>query len=313
MKVIFMGTPEFACPTLQTLIDHNDYEVVAVYTQPPRPTGRGHKVQPSPIHLLAQQYNIPVEHPVSLRKAEVQAHLVTYQPDLIVVVAYGLILPKAVLEIPKWGCINIHGSILPRWRGAAPIHRALLAGDKQTGITIMKMDEGLDTGPMLSTKVIEIEPGAIIQDLHDMMARLGAECLMSALPDYLNGTLTPQTQPEQGVTYADKITKEEGHLDWSEPAEILECKVRALNPWPGTWFQHSGNRIRVHKAKILQGHNAKDAYGRIIKEPLVVQCGQDALEILQLQRPGGKILAVEEFLNGYPLHIGENLLVHDNT
>ena len=244
VRIIFMGTPAFAVPTLASLINNN-YEVVAVYTQPPRPSGRHYHVQKSPVHELALEHSLPVYHPVSLKNEQDQHIFKTHQADLAIVVAYGLILPKKILEAPTSGCLNIHGSLLPRWRGAAPIQRAIEAGDTSTGVCIMQMDVGLDTGPVIATSVIDIGPDDTSQSLHERLSTIGAKLMVDTLPDYLSGQLQGTSQPLEGITYAAKIEKEEGHLDWHQSATTLYNKWRAFNPWPGAFFLHKGVKLKV--------------------------------------------------------------------
>lgn len=304
LKIVFMGTPQFSVATLEKLVDA-DYDVVAVYCQPPRPSGRGHKLVASPVQQKAQALGIPVFTPKSLRNEDAQAAFRSLKPDLAVVVAYGLILPKAILEIPKFGCLNIHGSLLPRWRGAAPIQRAVMAGDLQTGITIMKMDEGLDTGPMLSTDVVAITPQTTASMLHETLSIMGATLLVETLAPYVEGTLQPCPQPETGVTYADKLSKMESCLDWTQSAEVLDRRIRALTPWPGVYFSHNGTPIKVSKAEVISEMTGTP--GNVLDDQLTIACGIGALRLLLLQRPGGKWLNPIEFLNGYDLPAGSQL------
>jgi methionyl-tRNA formyltransferase len=304
LKIVFMGTPQFSVETLEKLTEAN-YDVVAVYCQPPRPSGRGHKLTASPVHQKAQQLGIPVFTPKSLRNEEAQATFQALNPDLVVVVAYGLILPKAILEIPKFGCLNIHGSLLPRWRGAAPIQRAIMAGDLKTGITIMKMDEGLDTGPMLSTAIVTITSQTTASTLHDTLSTIGATLLVETLTPYLKGTLQPLPQPETGVTYADKLSKAESCLDWGESAEALDRRIRAFTPWPGLYFNHNDIPIKISKAEVVL--DMAGTPGKVLDNQLTVACEKGALRLLRLQRPGGKWLSPTEFLNGYDLPVGSQL------
>ncbi|MEN8236264.1 MAG: methionyl-tRNA formyltransferase [Pseudomonadota bacterium] len=303
LRIIFMGTPEFAVPTLQALID-SPHKVVAVYSQPPRPVGRGHKIQPSPVHALAQKHNIPVQTPKSLRSEEAQGVFASYKADLAVVVTYGLILPAAILASPRLGCINIHVSLLPRWRGAAPIHHALLAGDTETGITIMQMDEGLDTGPMFKQQAFPITPTTTVPELYETLAQEGAHLLVQILAPLNEGKLKPMPQPETGACYAPKITKEMGKLDWTLPAQELERKIRALNPWPGTWFEWNSQNIKIRKAQIVQ---QKGQPGIVLDDQLTIACGQDALQPLEVQPPGKKAMTVLDFLNGHNVPAGTQL------
>ena len=235
LRLAFMGTPDFAASSLRALIDAG-HEVACVYSQPPRPAGRGHQVQRSPVHVLAEERGIPVRTPKSLRNAEAQAEFAALDLDCAVVAAYGLILPQPILDAPRMGCLNIHASLLPRWRGAAPIQRAILAGDAETGVTIMQMDAGLDTGAMLLKGTVPITAETTAGSLHDALAELGAGLIVQALDGLAEGRLTAEPQPSEGVTYAAKLSRDDGRLDWSQPADFIERQVRALNPWPGVWF-----------------------------------------------------------------------------
>lgn len=299
-RVVFMGTPDFAVPALKKLIDHHN--VVAVYTQPPRPKGRGHQVQKSPIHTLAGTHNIPVETPKSLKDETAQEQLRAYAPDIIVVVAYGLLLPKAVLELPALGCLNIHGSLLPRWRGAAPLHRAILAGDTQTGITIMQMDEGLDTGPLWATTKHAIPPHATTAELHDLMAQSGAHLLLEVLRHRQeNPDAHPTPQPQAGVTYAHKLTKDEGHIRWKEKtAPEIERQIRALTPWPGSWCLFKGTKLKIQSAELCKTTTTAKP-GTVLTNDLVVACKQGTLRITCLQKPGGSPLTTADFVRGFPI------------
>lgn len=298
-RIAFMGTPEFAAHILQALLQI-PYDVVAVYTQPPRPVGRGYKVTPSPVQNVAEAHKIPVFTPSSLKTEEAQTAWKSLDLDIAVVAAYGLILPKAILEAPRWGCVNVHASLLPRWRGAAPIQRALLSGDTETGVTIMKMDEGLDTGDMLLMEKTPISQTTTAAQLHDALSHLGTEALLKALPLYLSGNLQPIPQPQIGITYAEKLSKEEGELDWTLPASLLERKIRALNPWPGTWFDIGQDRIKVLEAQIVP-LETRELPGTILDNHLTIACGEDALRPLLVQKTGKSPLPIEEFLRGYEL------------
>lgn len=298
-RVAFMGTPEFATEALKALLEAK-YNVVAVYSQPPRPVGRGYKVQPSPVHALADLHHIPVYTPTSLRAEETQKQWKALDLDVAIVAAYGLILPKAILEAPRWGCVNIHASLLPHWRGAAPIQRAILAGDQESGITLMKMDEGLDTGDILLMEKTLITPTTTSSQLHDTLSNLGAEALLKTLPSYLSGKLHPVPQPQTGVTYADKLSKTEGAIDWSLPATTLERKIRALNPWPGTWFTLGDDRIKVLDAMVVPSTTSVQP-GTILDDKLTIACGENALKLLIVQKPGKAPLEAQAFLRGYEL------------
>jgi len=298
-RIAFMGTPNFAVPILNSLLNTH-YDVVAVYTQPPRPVGRGYKLSPSPIHEIAQTRKIPVFTPPSLKAEEAQTQWKSLDLDVAIVAAYGLILPKAILEAPRWGCINVHASLLPRWRGAAPIQRAILNGDSETGVTIMKMDEGLDTGDMLLMEKTPISPTTTSSQLHTTLSHLGAEALLKALPSYISGTLQPTPQPQIGITYAEKLAKKEGQLDWHLPAAFLERKIRALNPWPGTWFDIGNDRIKVLNAIVVPLPSPQPP-GTILDNHLTVACGEQALRLVLVQKVGKSALHVDDFLRGYEL------------
>jgi methionyl-tRNA formyltransferase len=290
MRIIFMGTPEFAAVALTALLDAGR-DVVAVYSQPPRRAGRGQKQQPSPVHSLAEARGLPVETPVNLKDTDAQAAFAGYRPDVAVVAAYGLILPPPILDAPVHACLNIHASLLPRWRGAAPIQRAIQAGDPESGITIMQMDAGLDTGDMLATRTVPVGPATTGGDLHDSLAALALEA----------GALTPTPQPEAGVTYAHKIDKAETRLDWTQPAADLANRIRAFNPWPGTVFELDGQRIRVLAAVATEGKGSPGTrLGDHEVGGLTIACGQGALRLLQVQRPGKAVMDVDAFLRGWP-------------
>jgi methionyl-tRNA formyltransferase len=303
MRIVYMGTPDFAVPPLRSLIDAG-HQVICVYTQPPRPAGRGQREQISPVHEEAVRRGIPVRTPISLRSEGAQKDFAALKPDVGVVAAYGLILPKAILAAPPYGCVNIHASLLPRWRGAAPIQRAILAGDAETGITIMQMDEGLDTGPMLMQAKRAIGPTTTAQDLHDSLAALGAETVVTALEKLQPGLLKATPQPD-GATLAPKLTREEGRLDWKQPAASLERQVRAFTPWPGAWFEHAGERIKVLGAAVADG---KGAPGTVLDDALTVACGEGALAIKHLQRAGKAPMDADAFLRGCPIARGTLLI-----
>lgn len=308
MNIVFAGTPDFAVPTLDHLID-TGRRPVAVYTQPDRPAGRGRQPRPSPVKQRAEQAGISVLQPASLRTPEAQAELAALAPDLLVVVAYGLILPQAVLDIPRLGCVNVHASLLPRWRGAAPIQRALLAGDATTGVTIMQMEAGLDTGPMLARREIPIGPQDTAGDLHDRLAVLGAELLVEVLPDIAIGRLTPAPQDDAAATYADKLRKDEAPLDWQLPATALARQVRAFNPWPVAEARLAGRTLRIWQAEALP-EPAAAAPGEIVavgRQGIDVATAEGILRLIRLQAPGGRPLSATEFLNGHPLRPGDRL------
>jgi len=304
MRIVFMGSPHFAVPSLNALVAAG-HEVVCVYTQPPRPAGRGKGEQKTAVHQRAEELGIEVRCPRTLREADEQARFAALDADLGVVAAYGLILPKAILDAPKMGCINVHASLLPRWRGAAPIHRAILAGDKVTGITIMQMEEGLDTGPMLLKRETSVDrkTGGV---LTDELARLGAEALVEWL-----GNPTPATpQPDEGVTYAKKIDKAEARMDFTAGAVQVERQVRAFNPAPGAFFEHNGERIRVLIAR-LQSHSPQDLSfefpaepGVVLNDQLAIGCGTGAIRPLMVQRAGRGVMTPSELLRGFPIPKG---------
>ena len=300
LRLAFMGTPDFAVPVLDALVAAG-HEIAAVYSQPPRPTGRGHKTHPSPVQARAEALGLPVRHPVSLRPEDEKIAFAALGLDAAVVAAYGLILPRAILEAPRLGCLNVHGSLLPRWRGAAPIQRALMAGDAETGITIMQMDVGLDTGAMLLKGTVPIGPDATAQNLHDALAAMGAALIVPALDGVAAGTILPERQPEVGVTYAAKLAREEGALDFREEAAVLDRKIRALNPWPGVWFEYQGERIKLLATRIEAGQGAP---GTVIDGDLGIACGSGVLRPTLLQRPGRAPVERRAFLNGTKIDPG---------
>jgi methionyl-tRNA formyltransferase len=305
MRVIFMGTPDFALPALAALTAAG-HDVIAVYTQPPRPAGRGYKERPSPVHLFAVARGIPVRTPRTLKDPGEQRAFASLDAEVAVVVAYGLLLPKPILDAPRHGCINIHASLLPRWRGAAPIQRAILAGDTKTGVTIMRMDEGLDTGPILLQEEMPVAPDATAAILHDALAAQGARLVVAALVRLARGELQATPQPADGVAYAPKLAREEARLDWRKPARALERQVRAFDPWPGSWFELDGERIKVLRAEVVNGR-AVVAPGTVIDRRLGVACGEAALRPLIVQRAGGVAMPVDEFLRGRPIAAGVRL------
>jgi methionyl-tRNA formyltransferase len=299
-KVIFMGTPDFAAVALKALAEAG-HEIAAVYSQPPRPAGRGQEVRKSPVQALAEARGFPVRTPASLKSPEVQAELAGFGADVGVVAAYGLILPQAILGIPPRGCLNIHASLLPRWRGAAPIQRAILAGDAETGISIMQMDAGLDTGPVILEKRIAIAPHESAGQLHDRLAVLGGEAIVEAL----GGSRTPHPQPEEGVTYAAKISPQEAHLDFTRPAAELSRAIRAFNPVPGAWaLLPNGERLKILEADVV-AHDGEP--GVLFHDGLVIGTGEAALRPTLVQRQGKKAMQTADFLRGGPVKIGDRL------
>jgi methionyl-tRNA formyltransferase len=302
LRLIFMGTPDFAVPSLAALADAG-HEIAAVYTQPPRPAGRGHRLQPSPVQLFAEEKGFPVRSPLSLRKAPAQEEFAAFGADIAVVAAYGLILPQPVLDAPRLGCLNVHGSLLPRWRGAAPMQRAMLAGDAETGITIMRMDAGLDTGAMLLKGAVPIGPDTTAATLHDAMAELGARLIVEGVAGVAEGRLPEIPQPEEGVTYAAKLTREDGRLDWTQPATSVERQIRALTPWPGCWFDVGAERIKVLAAEPAPGA-AVASPGTVLDERLTVACADGAVRLTKVQRPGKAPVDGASFLRGFDLPPG---------
>lgn len=299
MKIIFAGTPDFAVPALNMLIA-SEHDVCAVYTQPDRPAGRGRKLTASPIKQLAVEADIPVFQPQNLKNQEDIDQLIAFNADLMVVVAYGLILPQKVLDIPRLGCINIHGSLLPRWRGAAPIHRALIAGDKKTGITIMQVVKQLDAGDMLHKETCDIEPHHTSSDLHDRLSELGAVGLQKVLKQLEGGVINPEKQDETLVTYAAKLEKAEAQIDWTESAETIDRKIRGLNSWPVAQTLLNGKVMRIWKA-MLTHENSDLPAGTIMQKDkrLSVSTGTGIIDLLEVQLPGGKRMPVSAFLNAH--------------
>ena len=297
MRIVFMGTPDFAVPTL-TALHEAGHEVVAVYTQPPRPAGRGKQLQPSPVHRAATALGIEVRYPQGLRDIEAQADFLALEPEVAIVVAYGLILPQPILDGPANGCLNVHASLLPRWRGAAPIQRAILAGDHVTGVTIMRMERGLDTGPMLATARVPIEDKTS-GELHAELAEIGARLMVDTLAQL--DQLRAEPQPELGATYAAKIDKAECRVDWSKPAELIEREVRAFAPFPGSWLELDGERIKLLKARVI---GVNGAPGTVLDEAFTVACGDAAIRPQVVQRAGKPAMSAEEFLRGKAVPVG---------
>ena len=297
-----MGTPAFAATILGALIDAG-HNIIAVYTQPPRPAGRGRRVQASPVQLLATHNRIPVRTPVTLREEAERTAFAALGADAAVVAAYGLILPRPVLTAPRLGCLNVHASLLPRWRGAAPIQRAMLAGDPETGITIMQMDEGLDTGPILLQERMPIAPDATASEVSAELAVLGGTLIVAALDGAAESRRMARPQPSDGVSYAPKIRRDEGRLDWRLPSEELERRIRALDLWPGTFFETGKGQIRVYAAMALPGP-AGAMPGTVLDEHLSIACGEGVVRLLRVQRPGRAVLDAPAFLRGFPIAPG---------
>jgi len=300
LRIVFMGTPDFSVPVLDALIKAG-HQIVCAYSQPPKPVGRGHKTRPTPVHAFAEEKGIPVRHPKSLKGEDEQQSFSDLNADIAVVVAYGLILPKAILDAPRLGCVNIHASLLPRWRGAAPLQRAILAGDSESGVTSMQMDEGLDTGDMLLVETVPLTPETTAEELHDSLSDLGAKLIVEAVAGLNEGNLTATPQPEQGVTYAAKLEKNEGRLDWSKPAIERLHAIKAFTPWPGASFGLNDVRIKVLEAEVIEGHGAP---GTVLDDNLTIACGEKSLRPLKVQRPGKGAMETEALLRGYSIPAG---------
>ncbi|NDV53184.1 methionyl-tRNA formyltransferase [Salipiger sp. PrR003] len=298
MRVVFMGTPDFSVPVLESLVGAG-HEIAAVYSQPPRPAGRGKKDRPSPVQARAEALGLEVRHPASLRGADEQAEFAALKADVAVVVAYGLILPQAILDAPARGCLNIHASLLPRWRGAAPIHRAILSGDPETGVCIMQMEAGLDTGPVLLREALTIGAEETTGELHDRLSKMGARLIVTALERL--DLLEPVPQPEAGVTYAQKIDKAEAVLDWSLPAEEVSRRIRGLAPFPGAWTMVDGERVKLLGARVVPGEGAP---GEALDGGFVIACGSGAVQITRAQRAGKGAQDAETFLRGMKVPAG---------
>jgi methionyl-tRNA formyltransferase len=294
MRLIFMGTPDFSVPVLDALVQAG-HDILAVYCQPPRPAGRGKKDRPSPVQTRAEALGLPVRHPVSLKSADAQTDFAALEADVAVVVAYGLILPQAILDAPKHGCLNIHASLLPRWRGAAPIHRAIMAGDAQTGICIMQMEAGLDTGPVLLRDAVSIRAEETTGALHDRLSAMGAALVVTALAQLPD--LTPQPQPEEGVTYAAKIDKAEARIDWMQSALEVDRLIRGLSPFPGAWCEIAGERVKLLGSRVVDGAGRP---GQVL-DGFVIACRDGAVEVTRAQRPGKKPMSAEEVRKGLAL------------
>ena len=303
MRIAFLGTPDFAVQSLRELVAEG-HEVAAVYTRPPAPRGRGHELRPSPVHAFAEAAGLEVRTPRSFRYAEVIEPFRALDLDAAVVVAYGHILPREVLEAPRFGAWNLHASLLPRWRGAAPIERAILAGDAETGISIFRMEEGLDTGPVYAMWPLPIGPSTTATELHQRLAALAAETITGVVEGIAAGSLRAEPQPEAGITYARKLERMEGRLDFTEPAELIERRLRALNPAPGCWCEARGERLGLLASSVVAGTGAP---GTVLALPLTIACGQDALAITQVQRAGKRPMTADELQRGFALPVGTRL------
>ncbi|MGZ5935410.1 MAG: methionyl-tRNA formyltransferase [Rhizomicrobium sp.] len=299
LRLAFMGTPEFAVPTLVELIGQG-HEIACVYSQPPRPKGRGLATEPSPVHALALMHRIAVRTPASLRDPAQQELFAALGIDAAIVVAYGLLLPKPILDAPRLGCFNLHGSLLPRWRGAAPIQRAIIAGDEETGVMSMRMEEGLDTGPVLMAERTKIGRKTY-GELHDELARLGGDVMARTLAALERGSITERPQPAEGATYAKKILKEETRIDWTKSAREIDCLIRGLSPTPGAWTDVKGERVKILNCEPTTGSGAP---GTLLDDALTIACGSGALRLTRLQRPGKSAMEAGELLRGFPLPRG---------
>ena len=308
MRVIFMGTSEFAVPALRSLAA-TDARIIAVYTRAPQPAGRGKKLRRSPVHELASEMGLAVETPSSLRPEEVRSRFAGHGADIAIVASYGLLLPRPILDAPVHGCVNIHASLLPRWRGAAPIQRAILAGDRETGVHLFQMEEGLDTGPVYLERRTDIRDDDTGGSLHDRLAVLGASMVPELLDGLRNGTLVATPQPEEGAVYAEKIRKEEAILDLRRPAREIERKIRAVDPWPGAWCRRGEHRLRLREVELVERSETDGASpGTVIEMPLTIACGEGALRVTLVQREGRKSMSSEELQRGFPIPLGTRLV-----
>ncbi|AWZ03081.1 methionyl-tRNA formyltransferase [Rhodobiaceae bacterium] len=307
LRIAFMGTPDFSVGVLAALVEAG-HELVAVYSQPPRKAGRGMDLKKSPVHAFADTNSIEVRTPISLKGEEEQRAFADLDLDVAIVVAYGLLLPAPILEAPRLGCLNLHASLLPRWRGAAPIQRAIMAGDAETGVMVMQMDEGLDTGPVLGTARIAITGDMTASDLHDELATIGAPLMVDTLTKLAAGEVTPAEQSDEGIIYAKKIDKAEARIDWSRPAKELDCHIRGLSPFPGAYFEiirkGKPERVKILRAVAVAGSGAP---GSALDDKLTIACGEGALRLAEVQRAGKGRATAEEFLRGFPLAKGESV------
>lgn len=307
LKIVFMGTPDFSVPVLEAVLKAG-HEVVCVYSQPPRPAGRGMAEQPSPVHRFALEHGIAVRTPLNFKAAEAREAFADLGADAAVVVAYGLILPEAVLNAPKFGCFNVHASELPRWRGAAPIQRAIMAGDPHTAVMVMRMDKGLDTGPVALERRVAIPPGMTAGELHDVLARAGADVMVEALAQLEAGALKTVSQSSEGVTYAEKISKAEARINFAQPAERVQNHILGLSPFPGAWFEHSPGgkpeRIKVLRAVAVDGNGPP---GTVLDDKLTIACTEGAVRLTEVQRAGKKPVSASEFLRGFRIAAGDRI------
>jgi methionyl-tRNA formyltransferase len=305
LKIVFMGTPEFSVPCLDALVG-SGHQVVAVYSQPPRPAGRGMAARKSPVHARAEALGLPVFTPKSLKGADEHAAFAAHAADAAVVVAYGLLLPRAILDAPKYGCFNVHASALPRWRGAAPIHRAIMAGDRETAVMVMKMDEGLDTGAVAATARVAIGPAMTTGDLHNVLAVAGAKLLVTAMADLEAGHLVDVPQSSEGILYAAKIDKAEARIDFTRPADEVHNHIRGLSPFPGAWFEAAGPTGSTERIKVLRSELAagRGSPGAVLDDNLTIACSTGAVRLIDVQRAGKRPMQAAEFLRGFPLTVG---------
>ncbi|KZK93853.1 Methionyl-tRNA formyltransferase [Pseudovibrio sp. Ad46] len=311
LRVIFMGTPDFSVPTLFEIVGQG-WDVVACYSQPPRKAGRGMELKKTPVHEAAESLGIPVFTPTSLKSEEEQERFRSFEADVAVVVAYGLLLPKAILEGTEHGCLNGHASLLPRWRGAAPINRAIMAGDKASGIQVMQMEEGLDTGPVCMSETVAITEDMTAGELHDRLSALGGDLMMRALSALSRGGLGSTPQPEEGVTYAKKIQKSETRIDWSLPAEQVHNHIRGLSPFPGAWCEmdlggKNSERVKILRSSVAEGSGAAGEVLVVDETTLTIACGSGAIKLVQVQRAGKKAMSADEFLRGSKLSAGDTV------
>lgn len=309
LRVVFMGTPDFSVPTLMEIVGQG-HDVVACYSQPPRPAGRGMDLKKSPVHEAAESFGIPVYTPTSLKDPEEQAQFEALNADVAVVVAYGLLLPKPVLDAPEHGCLNLHASILPRWRGAAPINRAIMAGDRETAVQVMRMEEGLDTGPVCMSESVAIGPNMTAGELHDQLSGLGGDLMVRALAALSRGALGEQVQAEDGVTYAAKLSKQETQIDWSASSEEVHNHIRGLSPFPGAWCEMSlggkTERVKILRSSLADGNGAAGTV-LVVDEAPVIACGSGAVRLDQVQRAGKKPMSGADFLRGAALTVGASV------